>query len=67
MRLFKPVLMEEQEQMLVTHIKKLDLLFYGLEHRDLGKLAFDFAEKNKIKHPFKGGQAGEQWLQNFVK
>lgn len=64
---FKSVLTEEQEQMLVKHIRKIDSIFYGLECRGLRKLAFDFAENNKIKYLFKGGCAGEKWLENFVK
>lgn len=64
---FKPVFTQKQEAMLVEYLLKLDAMFYGLDRTDLSILAYEFAEKNRINHPFKGGRAGEQWLQNFVR
>lgn len=38
--------------MLVTHVHRLDVQFYGLEKSQLGKLAFDFAKTNEIQPQF---------------
>lgn len=53
--------------MIVDHIRRMNALFYGLERSDLAKLAFDFAERNKIKQNFWNETASEQWLQNFTR
>lgn len=44
-------------------------LFYGLTPTELRKIAFDFAEKNQIKHRFNHikEMAGKDWLQCFLK
>ena len=62
---FKSVFTADQEALLVNYITRVDELFYGLDREDLAQLAYEFAEQNKIRHPFKNKQAGEQWLQNF--
>lgn len=49
----------------MNYIQKVDDVFYGLDKEDLAELAFQFAEKNNIKHTFQGNSAGEQWLHNF--
>lgn len=63
---FQRVFTDEQESMLVEYIRKLDGIFYGLQRKELAELAFEFAEANKVAHPFSKGQAGEQWMQNFM-
>lgn len=64
---FKPVFSEEEENEFVEHIKALDGRFYGLTRKDLCELAYQYAEKNKIQHPFTNDIAGEQWFTNFMK
>lgn len=62
---FKPVFSPEQEKSLLEYIKTFDEMFYGLTREDLKTIAFDFAEKNNIPHPFKNGKAGDEWLMGF--
>lgn len=62
---FKPVFSPEQEKSLLEYIKTFDEMFYGLTREDLKTVAFDFAEKNNIPHPFKNGKAGDEWLMGF--
>lgn len=64
---YKAVFTEHQENEFVEHIKELDRRFYGLTRKDLCELAYQYAEKNKIPHPFKNETAGEQWFANFMK
>lgn len=63
---FKPVFSDVQENEFVDYIKALDGRFYGLTRKDLCELAYQYAEKNKIAHPFKNEMAGEQWFTNFM-
>ena len=39
------------ELSLADHIKTLDSLFYGAKLQDLKKIAFEYAERNNLKHP----------------
>lgn len=39
----------------MDHIIKIDSLFYGIDQRELGLMAYKFAEKNSIPHPFRNG------------
>lgn len=64
---YKSVFSKNEEDEFYEHIKELDGRFYGLTRKDLCELAYQYAEKNKIKHPFKNGQAGSQWYTNFMK
>lgn len=63
---YKPVFSITEESEFVEHIKELDNRFYGLTRKDLCELAYQYAEKNKICHPFRNDTAGEQWYQNFM-
>lgn len=62
---FVPVFTEAQELELVNYIFHMDSLFYGLTKKEFLELVFQYAEKNKIKHPFKGKTAGEDWYVGF--
>lgn len=52
---------------MVTHLKNMDRMFYGLTLADLRTMAHGFAEGNRIRHPFQGQQAGEGWCNGFLK
>lgn len=51
----------------MAHIKEMDELFHGLTRRQVMKLAYEYAESNKISHRFENGMAGEKWFLNFCK
>ena len=46
------VLSTKQEEDLTNYIIKMDEAFYGLSIQDICRVAFEFAEKNGIVHPF---------------
>ncbi|KAK2574840.1 hypothetical protein KPH14_012945, partial [Odynerus spinipes] len=62
---FTVVFNEEQEKQLCNYLKELDNLFFGLTRKDFLQLAYNFAVKNKINHPFKNGMAGQDWFHGF--
>lgn len=62
---FVPVFTREQEEDLCKYLKELDSLFFGVTRVDFLKLAYDYATKNNINHPFKNGLAGEDWFAKF--
>ena len=66
---YRPVFNLEMESELSKHIVEMQERFYGLMPSDVRKLAFEFAEILKIKHPFDCIQkmAGEDWLGGFLK
>lgn len=51
----------------MKHLLENDLRFYGFTKEDVRSLAFEFAEKLKIKHNFckESRLAGESWLFGF--
>ena len=44
----------------------MDHLFFGLTLKALGILAYDFADKNNITHPFRNQTAGKGWTKGFL-
>lgn len=64
---FENTFSPELEKQLVDHILMLESRLFGLTTVDVKKLAYDLAEKLKIKHRFsqKKGKAGWDWLHNF--
>ncbi|KYN16480.1 hypothetical protein ALC57_11260, partial [Trachymyrmex cornetzi] len=56
------------EKQLLDHCKKMDDLFFGLNINDIRRLAFEFAESNKISHRFdtEVKMAGRDWLASFL-
>jgi hypothetical protein len=57
----------DQETELVEYIFHMDNLFYGLSKQEFLELVYNYAEMNKIPHPFKNGAAGVDWYRGFVK
>lgn len=41
-------------------------LFYGLTRNEFKKIAYDFAERNKVPRPFQNGAAEDVWLMGFI-
>lgn len=64
---FKPVFSSHQENELISYLKHMDSIFYGLSRKEFLKLVFDYAETNNIEHLFKNGSAGDDWLHKFQK
>lgn len=64
-----PVFTPEQETDIRDQLLKLAKLFYGLTPGALRKVVYDYAEINKIKHPFnkEKKEAGKDWLYAFLK
>ena len=52
----------EVEKELVEHVLKLESSMFGINTKDLRRLAFEIAEKNKIPHQFNKdvGMAGKK-------
>ncbi|CAK1554377.1 unnamed protein product [Leptosia nina] len=45
----------------------MDSLFYGLTRQEFCSLVYQYAEANKIPHPFKNNIAGDDWYKSFRK
>lgn len=64
----KCILGENLEQELVDYVLRMEAKFYGLTMKDLRRLAFQLAVKNKLTHPFsEDGLAGRAWIDLFLK
>lgn len=65
----KCVFTDELESLLVEHIKTMEARLFGLTKTDLRRLAYQFAERNKLKHKFshETGLAGVDWVSCFMK
>jgi hypothetical protein len=57
----------DQESELLEYIFHMDNLFYGLSKQEFLELVYNYAEINKIKHPFKNGAAGTDWYKGFAR
>ena len=59
----------EVEKELVEHVLKLESRMFGINTKDLRRLAFEIAEKNKIPHQFNKdvGMAGKKWYYQSMK
>jgi hypothetical protein len=64
---FKCVFNAAQEAVMINHIIKMEERFFGMTAYEVREMAFQLAVKNKIKHPFKNGIAGVDWLHQFRK
>ena len=66
---FRPVFSDDLEAELVMHAVGLQQRFYGLSLSDLCYLAYQFAEANKLDHPFSHieKREGVDWARNFMK
>lgn len=65
----KAVFTVEQEADMRNELLKLSKAFYGLTPAGLRKAAFEFAERNQIKHPFnkEKKEAGKDWFYGFLR
>lgn len=53
---------------LVDYLKEMDTRFYGLTFREMQILAYEYADINKINHPFNNDNklAGRDWVYGFL-
>lgn len=65
---FKAIFSKEQERELVEYIMRMETLLHGLTGTEVRSIAFQLAEKNKIKHNFNTDRklAGSDWLKAFL-
>lgn len=65
----KPVFIEEQEKILESHVLEFSKIFHGITIPQLKELAYNVAEKMKIKHNFNkiSKKAGDDWVASFRK
>ncbi|KAH9636408.1 hypothetical protein HF086_006168 [Spodoptera exigua] len=66
---FRPVFTEDQEIELVTYLKDMDSVFFGLTRDEFKNLAFIYTKKNNLKYPNnwdKYEKAGDDWLSSFL-
>ncbi|KAJ8969592.1 hypothetical protein NQ314_001678 [Rhamnusium bicolor] len=66
---FRAVFTAVQEKQIVDHCKALDLRFYELTLKSLRFLAYQYAQRNGITHPFNNETklAGRDWTRKFMK
>ena len=64
-----PVFTKEQESQIVDYVLEMENCGFGLTIRDICKLAYEFATKLDIKHPFNAEkqEAGYDWYQGFMR
>lgn len=64
-----PVFTPEQEQKLVEYLRNVSAWFDGLSSIQCRRIAYDTAEKFKIKHKFstRDKVAGKDWFHGFLK
>lgn len=65
----KAVFTKAQETEIASHLLLLAKLFYGVTLTELRRIAFEFADKNNIKHNFNEATklAGKDWAQGFMR
>ncbi|ESN99962.1 hypothetical protein HELRODRAFT_176262 [Helobdella robusta] len=66
---FHSIFTKDQELELVEIIKSMEKSLFGMTTTDVRKVAFEFAEKMKLSHPFKVEMkmAGIDWMYGFLK
>jgi len=64
----RPVFSPEFELELVRHVQNMERALFGFTTLDMRRLAFEFAERAKIKHTFNKSSkmAGSDWLRGFL-
>lgn len=64
----KPTFSKQQEEELADYVLSVANLFYGLTPVELRRIAYEFAEANKIPHIFNKTEkmAGKDWLALFL-
>ena len=65
----QPSLPIELENLLAKYIQDLDTMLFGISRKYLMSLAYQIADKNKLRHMFNNGIgfAGKHWYHNFMK
>lgn len=65
----RAVFTPQQESKIADHLKMLANMFYGLSPIDFRRAAFEYAERNNLKHNFNKSSrmAGRDWLEGFLK
>ncbi|XP_053600802.1 uncharacterized protein LOC128682843 [Plodia interpunctella] len=63
---FSTVFNDQQESELIEYLFHMDNLFYGLTKSEFLSLVYQYAESNRIPHPFKKKTAGEDWYRAFA-
>ena len=65
----QPSLPIELENLLAKYIQDLDTMLFGISRKYLMSLAYQIADKNKLRHMFNNGigSAGKHWYYNFMK
>ncbi|CAK1578971.1 unnamed protein product [Parnassius mnemosyne] len=66
---FSNVFTPELDSNLAEHCRRLDLCFYGLTKKELGRVAYDLANKNGLNHRFNNDkkEASKKWVENFAR
>lgn len=66
---FKPTFTRDQEAEFAVHCQEMDERYFGVTINDLRRLAYEFAEVNKIDHRFdtSARMAGRDWVEGFLK
>lgn len=57
---------DAQESELMEYVFHVDDLFCSLTETKFSQVVYQFAEGNKITHPFKDGRAGNNWYLGFI-
>lgn len=65
---FKSVFNAELAASLAEHCRLLDARFYGVTKKDLGRFAYELAEKNGLNHRFnqEKKRASKHWVESFA-
>ena len=63
----QPVFSEDFDDELAERVIYVSNMFYGITTEKLSHLAFEFAERQRVKHPFKNGRAGPDWVAGFLR
>ncbi|CAG5026105.1 unnamed protein product [Parnassius apollo] len=66
---FSNVFTPELDSNLAEHCRRLDSCFYGLTKKELGRVAYDLANKNGLNHRFNNDkkEASKKWVENFAR
>jgi len=66
---FKRVFSDDMERQLKQRVLEMEGIFYGMSTTDLRRIAYEFAEGNKINHVFsrRKRMAGKDWMIDFVR
>lgn len=64
----KPTFTKDQEKDIADHVIKLSKMFYGITPDELRRVAYEYAERNNLKHAFNKTTklAGKDWEKLFI-